>query len=73
MRVMVIVKATKMSEAGEMPTEQLLTAMGKFNEELVKAGVMLAGGRPAPEHEGQAHSLWWRKTHGHRWPVRGDP
>jgi len=43
MRVMVIVKATKNSEAGIMPSEKLLGAMGKFNEELVKAGVMLAG------------------------------
>ena len=43
MRFMVIVKATKDSEAGIMPSEQLLTEMGKFNEELVKAGVMLAG------------------------------
>ena len=43
MRVMVIVKASKASEAGEMPSEKLLTEMGKFNEELVKAGVMLAG------------------------------
>jgi hypothetical protein len=43
MRVMVIVKATKDSEAGVMPSEQLLASMGKFNEELVKAGVMLAG------------------------------
>ena len=43
MRVMVIIKATKSSEAGEMPSEKLLTEMGKFNEELVKAGVMLAG------------------------------
>ncbi|MEQ1472719.1 MAG: YciI family protein [Candidatus Acidiferrum sp.] len=42
MRVMVIVKASKESEAGVMPTAQLLTNMGKFNEELVKAGVMLA-------------------------------
>jgi hypothetical protein len=40
---MIIVKATKASEAGVMPSEQLLTEMGKFNEELVKAGVMLAG------------------------------
>jgi hypothetical protein len=40
---MVMVKATKASEAGEMPDEKLLAAMGKFNEELVKAGVMLAG------------------------------
>lgn len=43
MRFMVIVKATKDSEAGVMPTEQMLAAMGKFNEELVNAGVMLAG------------------------------
>ena len=43
MRVMVLVKASKDSEAGVMPSTQLLTEMGKFNEELVKAGVMLAG------------------------------
>ena len=43
MRVMVIVKATAGSEAGQMPDERLLTDMGRFNEELVKAGVMLAG------------------------------
>ena len=43
MRVMVIIKANKDSEAGILPSEQLLTEMGKFNEELVKAGVMLAG------------------------------
>src|SRR5437016_8434871 len=43
MRFMVIVKADKDSEAGIMPSEQLLTDMGKFNEELAKAGVMLAG------------------------------
>jgi hypothetical protein len=43
MRFMVMVKATKDSEAGVMPSEELLDAMGKFNEELVKAGVMLDG------------------------------
>jgi hypothetical protein len=43
MRFMVMVKATKDSEAGALPSTELLTAMGKFNEELVKAGVMLAG------------------------------
>jgi hypothetical protein len=43
MRFMVIVKATKASEAGELPSNELLEAMGKYNEELVKAGVMLAG------------------------------
>ena len=43
MRVMVIVKANKDSDAGVMPSEKMLTEMGKFNEELTKAGVMLAG------------------------------
>src|SRR6187402_3025157 len=43
MRVMVLVKATADSEAGILPSEKLLTEMGNFNEELVKAGVMLAG------------------------------
>ena len=43
MRFMVIVKADKDSEAGKLPSQEILTAMGKYNEELVKAGVMLAG------------------------------
>lgn len=43
MRFMVIVKASKESEAGVLPSKEILSAMGKFNEELVKAGVMLAG------------------------------
>ena len=43
MKVMVFVKASKASEAGVMPSTELLTAVGKFNEELVKAGIMLAG------------------------------
>src|SRR6185295_18437745 len=43
MRVMVIIKANKQSEAGILPSQKLLTDMGNFNEELVKAGVMLAG------------------------------
>jgi hypothetical protein len=49
---MVIVKATKDSEAGVMPDEKLLTDMGKFNEELVKAGVMLAGEGLHPSSKG---------------------
>ncbi len=52
MRFMIIVKATKDSEAGVMPGEQLLTEMGKFNEELVKAGVMLAGEGLQPSSKG---------------------
>ena len=52
MRFMVIVKATKDSEAGVLPTEELLTAMGKYNEELVKAGIMLAGEGLQPSSKG---------------------
>jgi hypothetical protein len=52
MRFMVIVKADKQSEAGVMPSEKLLTDMGKFNEELVKAGVMLAGEGLHPSSKG---------------------
>jgi hypothetical protein len=52
MRVMVIVKASQESEAGEMPDEKLLTEMGRFNEELVKAGVMLAGEGLHPSSRG---------------------
>ena len=52
MRIMVLVKATKGSEAGEMPSEQLLTEMGNFNEELVKAGIMLAGEGLKPSSAG---------------------
>ena len=53
MRVMVLVKADKDSEAGVMPSEQLLTEMGKFNEELVNAGVMLAGEGLHPSSKGK--------------------
>jgi hypothetical protein len=53
MRVMVIIKATKNSEAGVMPSEQLLREMGKFNEELVKSGIMLAGDGLHPSSKGK--------------------
>ncbi len=52
MRFMVIVKATKESEAGVLPSQELLAAMGKYNEELVKAGVMLAGEGLQPSSKG---------------------
>ena len=52
MRFMVMVKATKESEAGVMPSEQLLTEMGQYNEELVKAGVLLAGEGLHPSSKG---------------------
>ena len=53
MRVMVIVKANEDSEAGVMPSTELLTEMGKYNEELVKAGVMLAGEGLHPSSKGK--------------------
>jgi hypothetical protein len=53
MRFMVIVKADKNSEAGVMPSREILTAMGKFNEELVKAGVMLAAEGLHPTSKGK--------------------
>lgn len=53
MKVMVIVKATKNSEAGVMPSEKLLTDMGNYNEELVKAGIMLAGEGLHPSVKGK--------------------
>jgi hypothetical protein len=52
MRFMVMVKATKDSEAGVLPSHELLAAMGKYNEELVKAGVMLAGEGLQPSSKG---------------------
>ena len=53
MRVIVMVKATKASEAGTMPDEKLLTEMGKYNEELVKAGIMVAGEGLHPSSKGK--------------------
>ncbi len=53
MRVMVMVKANQASEAGVMPERELLEAMGKFNEELVKAGIMLAGEGLHPSSKGK--------------------
>jgi hypothetical protein len=53
MRCIVMIKATKDSESGVMPSTELLTEMGKFNEELVKAGVMLAGEGLQPSSKGK--------------------
>jgi len=53
MRVMVFVKANKESEAGQMPSEKILADMGKFNEELVNAGIMLAGEGLHPSSKGK--------------------
>ena len=56
MKVMVMVKATRDSEAGVMPTQEMLTAMGQYNESLVKAGIMLAG-------EGLKSSRYAKRVH----------
>ena len=63
MRVMVMVKASPESEAGKMPSVDLLTAMGNFNEELVKAGIMLAGDGLHPSSRGKrVHFSGSRRT-----------
>ena|SRR5687767_12373474 len=62
MRVMVLVKADKDSEAGVMPTEELLREMGNFNEELVKAGVMLAGEGLRASSQGARVKFTGKKT-----------
>ena len=62
MRCMVIVKANKDSEAGVLPSTEILTAMGKYNEELVKAGVMLAGDGLYPSSQGKRVKFSGGKT-----------
>jgi hypothetical protein len=62
MRFMVIVKANKESESGALPSEEILTEMGKFNEELVKAGVMLAGEGLHPSSKGARVRFGGRTT-----------
>ncbi len=63
MRCMVIVKATAESEAGVMPSQELLAAMGRFNEELVKAGVMLAGEGLTPSARGARVTFVGKERH----------
>ena len=58
MRFMVIVKASKDTEAGVMPSTEMLTAMGKFNEEMVKAGRHGGGRGPASDLEGRADQIF---------------
>jgi len=62
MRVMVIMKANQETEAGVMPSEEMLATMGNFNEELVKAGVMLAGEGLHPSSKGKRISFAGGKT-----------
>ena len=72
MRVMVIVKATQESEAGQMPSEELLAAMGNFNEQLVKAGVMLAGEGLHPTMRGKRVRFAGQQAHRDRRTVCRD-
>ena len=72
MRVMVMVKASPASEAGAMPSEALLAEMGTFNEELVKAGVMLAGEGLHPSAKGARVRFSGSAAHRHRRPLRRD-
>ena len=72
MRFMVLVKADKNSEAGVLPDEKLLTEMGKFNEELVKAGVMLAGEGLQPSSKGARVKFSGDEAHGDRRALRRD-
>ena len=72
MRVMVIVKASKDSEAGKLPSTEMLTAMGKFNEELVKAGVMLAGEGLQASSKGKRVRFSGSIAHRHRWSISGN-
>ena len=69
MRVMVMVKATDDSEAGIMPSTELLEAMGKYNEELVNAGIMLAGDGCSLQRRASAWPLT-AQSHRHRRPLR---
>ena len=73
MRFMVIVKADRDTEAGKMPSTEMLTAMGKFNEEMVKAGVMQAGEGLHPTSKGARVKYSGKPavTHG-PFPVTGD-
>ena len=72
MRFMILIKATKDSEAGVMPSQQLLTEMGKFNEELVKAGVMLAGEGLHPTSKGARGQIFRQQADRNRRTFRRD-
>ena len=72
MRFMVIVKASKETEAGVMPSTEMLTAMGKFNEEMVKAGVMHAGEGLHPTSKGARIKYSGKSAQCQPRPVRPD-
>ena len=70
MRVMVIVKATTDSEAGKLPSRELMAAMGAFNHKLMAAGVMVDGRRVEADFAGRARRLRRRPSHGEARAVR---
>ena len=70
MRVMVIVKATTDSEAGKMPSRELIEDMGKFNQKLIEAGLMVDGGGLKPTSKGARVALFRRGPHGDQGAVR---
>ena len=72
MRYMILVKATKDSEAGVMPPEELFAAMADYHEQLAKAGVLLDAQRAAAELEGLAHQIFRRQAHRDRRALHRD-
>jgi hypothetical protein len=70
MRFMILVKATRDSEAGKQPTESLFAEMAAYHEALVKAGVLLDGAGLKPSSDGWRIRLLGREAHGRRRPVR---
>jgi hypothetical protein len=70
MRVMVMVKASKDSETGAMPGHKLLAERGKFNQELINAGVLVGTDAFTSKLEGQACPVFGTAAHGHRRPLR---
>jgi len=69
MRFMILLKADKNTEAGVPPSTELIAAMMKYNEELTKAGVLLAGGGLQPSSKGDAHQIFRWRTDRHRRSV----
>jgi hypothetical protein len=72
MRVMVLVKANQDYEAGVLPSTEMISQMGKFNEELVKAGVMRAGEGPPAQLQGQTDPLFRGPADRDRWSLQRD-
>ena len=70
MRVMVIVKASPDSEAGKMPSPELIAEMGKFNEALIAAGILLDGGRAEADQQRGPRRVLGLEPHGDQGPVR---